>query len=234
MNSILNAAGIGKKYGKKIVLDGIHLSLGTGQIMGLLGPNGSGKTTFLKIAAGLLKSDSGKLTIDGVEPGLETKRLVTFVPDRNTLYNWMTVEDAVAYYKDFHLDFDVERCRQLLQLLSLEASSAIKALSKGMQEKLVLALAFSRKSKLYILDEPFVGIDVVSREQIINLIVSNFREDCSILLTTHLIRDIESLFDRVAFIDNGKIIMEGNSEDIRNERGISIEDLYKEAFGHHA
>lgn len=230
MEAMLEAKGAVKKFGRVAALQGVDLRLDCGKIMGLLGPNGSGKTTFLKAVAGLLKLDSGEIKVCGGEVGIRTKGLVSYLPDRNCLYPWMKVGDAIEYYDDFYEDFENQKAKELIRFMKLEENLKVKTLSKGMQEKLNLSLVFSRKAKLYILDEPLAGTDPVAREKIIDIIISNFREDSSVLLTTHLVGNIERLFDEVAFIDKGRIVVEGNAEEMRSSRGLSVDEIYREVF----
>lgn len=230
MTTILKAADLNKTYYRKKALDGFNLEIPEGRILGLLGPNGSGKTTFIKISAGILRSTSGEITIDGQKPGVYTKSIVSYLPDVNFLYKWMKIKDAVAFYKDMFSDFDEQKCKELLQFMVLNEDDKVTSLSKGMLEKLNLSLTLSRKAKLYILDEPLGGVDPVAREKIIDAILDNYREDSSMIVTTHLVNDIERLFDDVAFISQGKIVLQGNAEELRSEKGKSIDELYREVF----
>lgn len=201
-----------------------------GKIVGLLGPNGSGKTTFLKIAAGLLHQSSGEILIDGQIPGVYTKSIASYLPDNEYLLKWMKVKDAVRYFKDFYSDFDEIKAKELLVFMNIDENSSVKSLSKGMKEKLKLTLVLSRKAKIYILDEPLGGVDPTAREKILNAIVNNFSADSSMLITTHLVNDIERIFDEVAFISDGEIVLEGNAEELRMNRKMSIDELYREVF----
>lgn len=230
MGTILKATNLTKSYYRKKGLDGFNLEIPEGKIIGLLGPNGSGKTTFIKIAAGILKNTAGEITIDGHVPGVYTKSIVAYLPDVNFLYKWMKIKDAIKFYKDMFQDFDEDKCKKLLEFMTLNEDDKVTALSKGMLEKLNLSLTLSRKAKLYILDEPLGGVDPVAREKIINAILDNYREDSSMIVTTHLVNDIERLFDDVAFIKEGKIVLEGNAEELRIEKGMSIDELYREVF----
>lgn len=230
MSIILKAANLNKSYYRKKALEGFNIEISEGKIVGLLGPNGSGKTTFIKISAGILRSTSGEITIDGQKPGVYTKSIVSYLPDVNFLYKWMKIKDSVAFYKDMFSDFDEQKCKELLQFMDLNEEDKVTALSKGMLEKLNLSLTLSRKAKLYILDEPLGGVDPVAREKIIDAILNNYREDSSMIVTTHLVNDIERLFDDVAFISNGKVVLQGNAEELRVERGKSIDELYREVF----
>lgn len=230
METILKATDLKKQYSKNRGLNGLNMEIKTGRIVGLLGPNGSGKTTFLKIAAGILRQASGKIEIDGKEPGIYTKSIVSYLPDTNYLYKWMKIKDAVKFYSDMFNDFDREKCDELLKFMNLNGEDTVTSLSKGMLEKLNLSLTISRKAKLYILDEPLGGVDPTAREKIINVILNNYREDSSMIVTTHLVNDIEKLFDDVLFISEGEIVLEGNAEELRISKGKSIDELYREVF----
>ena len=230
MDNILEAKEIHKSFLNKKALRGVNLNIPLGKIVGLLGPNGSGKTTFLKIAAGILHQSKGEILIDGHVPGVHTKSMVSYLPDNEYLLKWMKVKDAVRYFKDFYSDFDEAKASELLVFMKLDENDAVKSLSKGMKEKLKLTLVLSRKAKLYILDEPLGGVDPTAREKILNAIVSNFSKDSSMIITTHLVNDIERIFDEVAFISEGEIVLEGNAEELRTSRKKSIDELYREVF----
>lgn len=230
MNNILEAKEVCKSYLNKKALRGVNLNIVPGKIVGLLGPNGSGKTTFLKIAAGILHPSKGEILIDGQKPGVYTKSIVSYLPDNEYLLKWMKVKDAVMYFKDFYADFDEIKARELLVFMNLDENDLVKSLSKGMKEKLKLTLVLSRKAKLYILDEPLGGVDPTAREKILNAIVNNFSKDSSMIITTHLVNDIERIFDDVAFILDGEIVLEGNAEELRTSRKKSIDELYREVF----
>ncbi|MPQ32865.1 ABC transporter ATP-binding protein [Clostridium estertheticum] len=230
MDNILEAKEICKSYLNKKALRGVNLNIPLGKIVGLLGPNGSGKTTFLKIAAGILHQSKGEILIDGHKPGVHTKSVVSYLPDNEYLLKWMKVKDAVKYFKDFYSDFDEIKAEELLVFMNLDKNDAVKSLSKGMKEKLKLSLVLSRKAKLYILDEPLGGVDPTAREKILNAIVNNFSKESSMIITTHLVNDIERIFDDVAFISEGEIVLEGNAEELRTSKKKSIDELYREVF----
>ncbi|MGH4117435.1 ABC transporter ATP-binding protein [Clostridium sp.] len=230
MTNILKSEEVCKSYLNKKALQGVNLEIMPGKILGLLGPNGSGKTTFLKIAAGILHASSGEILIDGEKPGVYTKSIVSYLPDNEYLLKWMKVNDAVMYFKDFYSDFDEKKVKELLLFMNLDENVPVKTLSKGMKEKLKLALVLSRKAKLYILDEPLGGVDPTAREQILDAIVNNFTENSSMIITTHLVNDIERIFDDVAFISDGKVVFKGNAEELRMEKKKSIDELYREVF----
>lgn len=230
MDTILRAENLRKSYFNKKALQGVNLTIQQGKIVGLLGPNGSGKTTFLKIAAGILHPSSGTIFIDGQEPGVYTKSIVSYLPDTEYFFKWMKIKDAVEYFKDFYGDFDEQKALELLDFMKLDVNSSIKSLSKGMKEKLKLTLVLARKAKLYILDEPLGGVDPTAREKILDAIINNFSGNSSMIITTHLVNDIERIFDDVAFIDDGAIVLQGNAEELRQSKNKSIDELYREVF----
>ncbi len=231
MSNIVEINNLTKKYANKTALDNISLNIGRGKVVGILGPNGSGKTTLIKILTGLLRQTSGEVLIDGKNVGVKTKSVVSYLPDRNFLYKWMRIEDACHMYKDFYTDFDEVKFNELLAFMNLNRSMKIDSLSKGMHEKLNLALVLSRNAKLYILDEPIAGVDPVARDQILDAIINNYNEDSSMIITTHLVRDMESMFDEVVFLKDGQIVLTGNAEALREEKGKQVEEIYKEIFG---
>ena len=231
MSLILEAENLSKSYLGKTALNKMSLQVETGKIVGILGPNGSGKTTFLKLIAGLLKPSAGSFTVCGKPFGIETKKLVSFLPDKNTLYPWMRASDAVKFCDDFFEDFDAAKAHDMLKFLKVDEGKKVSELSKGMQEKLNLTLCFSRKAKLFILDEPIGGTDPVAREQIIKTIISTWAEDCSLLITTHLVKDVESVFSDVVFLRNGEIALQGEADSLREQKGKSIYEIYLEIFG---
>ena len=231
MSIILQADSVKKSYFPKPVLNGISLAIEEGSILGLLGPNGSGKTTFLKIIAGLLHATSGDIRVCGQPIGLETKRMVSFLPDRNCLYPRMTALDVIQFYQDFFDDFDRNKALELLEFMELEQKQTIKTMSKGMIEKMNLTLTFSRAAKLFVLDEPLGGTDPVARERIIKTIIKTWTENSAIIISTHLVTDVEHVFTDVAFLRNGTIAMLGNAEQLREAHQKSIYQLYLEIFG---
>ncbi|NMB07144.1 MAG: ABC transporter ATP-binding protein [Tissierellia bacterium] len=231
MTNIVEIKNLSKNYFNKKALDNLNLNIESGKVVGILGPNGSGKTTLIKILTGLLRQSKGEVKIDGHNIGVYTKTIVSYLPDRNFLYKWMSVEDACKFYKDFYSDFDEKRFEELLDFMKLEKSMKIDTLSKGMHEKLNLSLVLSRDAKLYVLDEPIAGVDPVARDQILDAIINNYNEKSSMLITTHLVRDMENLFDEVVFLKEGEILLEGNAEILREEKGKQIDDIYKEIFG---
>ncbi|WP_130806374.1 ABC transporter ATP-binding protein [Senegalia massiliensis] len=230
MSNIVEMKNLTKKYMKKTALKDVNLNIEKGKIIGLLGPNGSGKTTMIKILMGILTQSKGEVYIAGKKPGTETKSMVSYLPDRNFLYKWMKIKDAIDLFDDFYNDFDREKAKRLLEFMELEENMKVTKLSKGMQEKLNLTLVLSRNAKLYILDEPIAGVDPVAREKILDAIINNYNEDSSMLITTHLVHDLERVFEEVAFLKNGEIVLNGNVESLRNERNMSVDELYREVF----
>ncbi len=230
MNIVLETNNLSKSYFTKKALKSVNMKLEEGKVLGLLGPNGSGKTTLIKIAAGILTPSSGEILIDGEKPGVYTKSIISYLPDRNYLYRWMKVKDAINFFDDFYDNFNTQKAYELLDFMKLDENLKVTQLSKGMMEKLNLTLVLSRKAKLYILDEPIAGVDPVAREKILDAIINNYNTNSSMLITTHLVKDIERIFDEVAFISDGEIIIDGNAEDMRSEKGKSIDELFREVF----
>lgn len=231
MDHIIEIKGITKSYRNKKAIDNLSLNIKKGGIIGILGPNGSGKTTLIKIMTGLLRANQGEVLIDGKKPGAYTKSIVSYLPDRNFLYEWMSIEEAIGFYKDFYEDFDEKKAIDLIEFMNLKTDMKVKELSKGMHEKLNLSLVLARNAKVYIIDEPIAGVDPVARDQILDAIVKNYNRDSTMIITTHLVRDMENLFDDVAFLRDGKIELIGNAEILREEKKMQIDDLYKEIFG---
>ncbi len=231
VNNIIEIKNLTKNYFNKRALDNLNLDIESGKVVGILGPNGSGKTTLIKILTGLLRQTKGEITVDGHEVGIYTKSIVSYLPDRNFLYNWMKIEDAFQLYKDFYADFDEKKFEALLDFMKLDKSMKIESLSKGMHEKLNLSLVLSRNAKLYVLDEPIAGVDPVARDQILDAIINNYNENSSMIITTHLVRDMENLFDDVIFLKDGEVVLQGSAEALREEKGKQIDDIYKEIFG---
>jgi ABC-2 type transport system ATP-binding protein len=231
MAVILETDNLKKNYLSKQALRGITLKVESGRILGLMGPNGSGKTTFLKIVAGLQKSSGGTFAVSGKPAGYESKKHVSFLPDRNTLYPWMKASDAIDFYADFFEDFDRDKATDMLDFMKLKKDDQVRTMSKGMIEKLNLTLTFSRRAKLFLLDEPLGGVDPVARERIVSTIIKTWTEDSAIIISTHLVNDVEHIFNDVAFIDDGELVLTGDAETLRTERGKSIDQIYLEIFG---
>ena len=221
--SIFECKALTKNYGAKTVLDSIDLTIEPGRIVGLLGPNGSGKTTLIKLANGLLTPTSGEILIAGKAPCRATKAIVSYLPDRNTLPGWMTIAQALDYYGDFYSDFRRGVAEAMLMNLGLDRTQKIKTLSKGMREKTQLILTMSRDAKLYLLDEPIGGVDPATRDYILRTIIGNYSENAAVIISTHLIADIENILDRVLFIQNGELVLNATVDDIRSEQKKSVE-----------
>ncbi len=230
MKNILECKQLSKSYGRTKALDSIDLSLKTGRIIGLLGPNGSGKTTLIKLINGLLTPNEGEILIDGMAPGTGSKAIVSYLPERTYLDESMKIIEAVDLFETFYLDFDRNKAFKMLEKLNLDPTKRIKTLSKGNREKVQLILVMSRRAKLYCLDEPIAGVDPAARDYILSTIINNYEPDATILLSTHLITDVENILDEVVFIQNGHIKMQAEVEDIRCKEGKSVDDLFREVF----
>ena len=230
MTALVQFNHVTKQYGDKKALDDISFTLEPGKIYGLLGPNGSGKSTAIKIINDLLKPTSGMVLINGAKPGVESKKIISYLPDRNYLNDWMKVEDAFKLFEDFYEDFDRTRAEEMLKSLNIASDARLKTLSKGTLEKVQLILIMARRAKLYVLDEPIAGVDPAARDYILQTILSNYGEESSILISTHLITDIEKVLDEVLFLQNGRIVLSGAVDDIRAEHGKSIDGLFREVF----
>lgn len=230
MTALVQFNHVTKQYGDKKALDDISFTLEPGKIYGLLGPNGSGKSTAIKIINDLLKPTAGTVQINGLAPGVESKKIISYLPDRSYLNDWMKVEDAFKLFEDFYEDFDRNRAEEMLKSLNIASDARLKTLSKGTLEKVQLILIMARRAKLYILDEPIAGVDPAAREYILQTILSNYGEESSILISTHLITDIEKVLDEVLFLQNGRIVLSGAVDDIRAEHGKSIDGLFREVF----
>ena len=230
MTELLKIENIWKRYGLKAVIRELNIEITEGKIVGLVGDNGSGKTTLLKMIAGLQHPSEGSITIDGKKVGLKTKEIVSFMSDKSVFDEWMTVKDSLFFYRDFYKDFDIQKAVDTIVEFKIPLEERITALSKGMVEKLQIILTFSRRAKLYVLDEPLGGIDLVSREHVLDLILQFYREDCTMLISTHLINEIENIFDEVIFLKDGEIVLYENVEDLRFQRGKAVHELFKEVF----
>lgn len=230
MDTILECKGLAKTYKGFPALNCINLAVKPGRIVGLLGPNGSGKTTLIKLANGLLTPTVGEILIDGKPIGIETKRIVSYLPDHNFLTPWMSVREMLNYFEDFYPDFRRERALEMLQNLGINSSLKIKTLSKGTQEKVALILVMSRDAKLYLLDEPIAGVDPATRDYILRTILTNYNEDATIIISTHLISDVEQVLSDVIFINQGNIVLEDSVDNIRYREGKSVDALFREVF----
>lgn len=228
--SVLECKGLTKQYGRTLALDDVSFTLEEGRIVGLLGPNGSGKTTFIKLCNGLLTPSSGELRICGYAPGKESKALVSYLPDRPYLPNWMDVTQALDMYEDFYADFDRKRALEMLAHLGIVEKQRIRQMSKGTKEKVQLILVMSRAAKLYLLDEPIGGVDPATRDYILKTIITNYEPQSTVVISTHLIADVEQALDQVIFIDHGRIVLQSDTDSIRAEKGMSVDALFREVF----
>ena len=230
MSELLTCEGLTKHYGAKTALDGVDLHIGFGKIVGLLGPNGSGKTTLIKLANGLLQPDSGSIRIAGMKPGVESKAIVSYLPDADWLPGWMRVEQLVEMFGDFYKDFDPARANEMLANLELSPKDVLKTLSKGNREKVQLILAMSRNARLYLLDEPIGGVDPAARDYILHTILSNYSKDATVLISTHLIEDIEPVLDEAIFLKEGTVFAHRSVDEIRENEGMSVDAYFREVF----
>ena len=230
MSGILECKRLNKTYGGKVALAGVDLTLEPGKIVGLLGPNGSGKTTLIKLACGLLTPSGGQILVGGKEPGRESKKLVSYLPEQTYLNDWMRVRELIAFFGDFYPDFQPQRAYGMLENLGISPNDRLKTMSKGTKEKVQLILVMSRDAQLYFLDEPIAGVDPAARDYILRTIISNYQETATVVISTHLIADIESILDDVVFIQNGMIRLHQSAEDIREKEGKSVDALFREVF----
>lgn len=230
MSAILECRGLVKRYGYRTALNSVNLTVERGRIVGLLGPNGSGKSTLIKLANGLLTPTTGEILIDGKAPGPETRKIVSYLPDKNYLNDWMRVEQLVKFFADFYEDFDTRAAVDMLGRLGINLKDRLKSLSKGTKEKVQLILVMSRKAQLYLLDEPIGGVDPAARDYILHTIISNYNENASVIISTHLISDVESVLDDVIFISQGQIVLTSSVDDIREQRDQSVDGLFREVF----
>ena len=227
---VLSCNDLTKKYGRVLALESVSLSVEPGRIVGLLGPNGSGKTTLIKLANGLLCPSSGTIQVCGMAPGSSTHAVVSYLPERISIPTWMTARQLMDFYQDFYKDFNREAAAQMLSHLNIDLSQKIKSMSKGTREKLQLIMVMSRRAKLYLLDEPIGGVDPATRDYILSTIISNYEPEASVIISTHLISDVEKVLDDVIFIDKGKIVLESSVDAIREEKGMSVDALFREVF----
>lgn len=227
---LVQCQDVWKRYGRKEALCGLNLRLESGKIVGLLGPNGSGKTTLIKVLNGLLQPDSGTVLIEGDAPGVRTKSIVSYLPDKPYFAGWMRVNDLFDLFADFYMDFDRVRAEQMCQALQIDPGLRMKTLSKGTKEKVQLILVMSRRARLYLLDEPIAGVDPAARDFILTTILNNYNPDGTVLISTHLISDVERVLDEVVFIQNGRVIRQELVDDIREKEGKSVDELFREVF----
>ena len=230
MNELVRCTQLSRSFGDVRALDGVDLSLPSGRIVGLLGPNGSGKTTLIKILNGLLQPSSGEARIAGNLPGVETKKIISFLPDRGYFPEWMNVGDMIDMFADFYADFDRAKADEMCRALGLERSMRIKTLSKGTREKMQLMLVMSRKARLYLLDEPIAGVDPAAREFIMRTILTNYSEDGTVLISTHLILDVEQVLDEAVFLRQGSVVLHESVDSIRERTNGSVDQLFREMF----
>jgi ABC-2 type transport system ATP-binding protein len=230
MSALLECKSLTKKFSALTALSNVDLTLERGRIIGLLGPNGSGKTTLIKLINGLLVPTTGSILVDGKMPGTDTKKIVSYLPEKTYLPEWMKVSDAIEFFQDFYPDFDSKRAYEMLDRLHLDSSKRMKTLSKGTKEKVQLILVMSRNADLYCLDEPIGGVDPAARDYILNTIISNYNENATVLISTHLIADIEQVLDEVVFIKDGRVTLHASVDDIRSKEGKSVDSLFREVF----
>lgn len=227
---IFECDNVFKSYGPTLALDSVSFKVKRSGVVGLLGPNASGKSTLIKLAMGMLQPNEGKILIDGKAPGAETKKITSYLPDANYLYSWMTVEQQVRYCADFFKDFNMDKCDALLNRLQIAKKQKIKSLSKGTKEKLGLILTMSRDAQLYILDEPIAGVDPAARDFILDTVMNNRAEGSTIFLCTHLIADIEPILTHAIFLNRGKIVLDAPVQEVKEKEGKSLDEIFREVF----
>ena len=227
---ILECKQLSKSYGKAQALEGVSFAIEPGRIVGLLGPNGSGKTTLIKLANGLLTPNSGEILIDGAAPGRETHAVVSYLPERTAIPIWMSAGQLMDFYQDFYRDFRRQTAEEMLRHLDIRPTQRIRQMSKGTREKVQLIMVMSRSAKLYLLDEPIGGVDPATRDYILTTIISNYNPEASVILSTHLIADVEKVLDEVVFIDKGHLVLQSSVDQIREEKGMSVDALFREVF----
>ena len=228
--SILECSRLCKHYGRVQALDGVDLTLEQGRIMGLLGPNGSGKSTLIKLACGLLTPSQGSVRVCGEKPGAVTNALVSYLPERTAVPEWMSVKELLAFYADFYDDFQLEAARQMLDALGLASAKQIRQMSKGSREKVQLILTMSRQARLYLLDEPIGGVDPATRDYILSTIIAHYNPEASVVISTHLIADVEKILDEVVFLQEGRVLLHDEVDALREEKGKSMDALFREVF----
>ncbi|REK76122.1 ABC transporter ATP-binding protein [Paenibacillus paeoniae] len=230
MDPVLEMQAVGKRYGSKSALENISFKAEAGRIIGLLGSNGSGKTTIMNIASGIVSPNSGQARICGEPVGVQSKAMTSFMPDKPLTESWMRIRDAIAFYHDFYADFDMVKAQDMIAFMGLQGRDKITSLSKGMNERLQLTLALSRNAKLYLLDEPIGGVDPVAREKILDAILQYYNENSCLIISTHLVTDIERIFDEVIFVKNGQLALHEEVDQLRMTHGKSVVDLFKEVY----
>ena len=228
--SVLSCKELTKRYGKVSALENVSFDIGAGRIVGLLGPNGSGKSTLIKLANGLLQPNAGEILVCGRKPGAETKALVSYLPERSALPVWMNTEQLLDFYEDFYSDFRRNAAEEMLEHLGIAKSQRIRQMSKGTREKVQLIMVMSRKAKLYLLDEPIGGVDPATRDYILSTIISNYDPEAAVVISTHLIADVEKVLDEVIFINKGHVVLQSGVDELRSKRGMSVDALFREVF----
>lgn len=230
MTAVLECKGLSKRYGSLQALEDVNLTIEPGRVVGLLGPNGSGKTTLIKLANGLLTPDGGEILVRGKAPCAETKAAVSYLPDKVHLPEWMTVAQLMELYAEFYADFDRERCADMISRLNLPEKQRLSQMSKGTKEKVQLILVMSRRAKLYLLDEPIGGVDPATRDYILDTIIRNYDPEAAVVISTHLISDVENVLDEVIFVNGGKVVLQSGVDEIREKHGKSVDALFREVF----
>lgn len=230
MSDLVKCTNLCKSYGKKQVIKNLNLTIGRGKIIGLLGPNGSGKTTLMKLLNGLLQPTEGEILINGENPGIESKKIISYLPDKMYFADWMNVKDLMDFFDDFYADFQREKAEEMCNRLGISMKDKIKKLSKGNKEKVQLILVMSRKAQLYLLDEPIAGVDPAARDYILDTILTNYNEEGTILISTHLISDIEKILDEVIMIRDGQVYIHQSVDDLREESGMSVDGAFRDLF----
>ena len=228
--AILECRGLSKRFGKIQALDNVSLTVEPGRVVGLLGPNGSGKTTLIKLANGLLTPTEGEILIAGQEPGVETKAVVSYLSDKEYLPDWMSAKQLMDFFQDFYADFDRDRAMEMLLRLGIDPTMRIKAMSKGTREKVQLIMVMSRRALLYLLDEPIGGVDPATRDYILDTIIRNYNPEAAVIISTHLIADVEQVLDEVIFINQGRVTLQSSVDQIREEKGMSVDQYFREVF----
>ena len=230
MSAILECKAVTKAFGIKKALDQVSFSVEPGRIVGLLGPNGSGKSTLIKLCNQLLTPTAGEILIGGHRPGIETKKIVSYLPEKTYLNDWMKVSEIISFFQDFYADFSVDKAYDMLSRLNIDAGDRLKTLSKGTKEKVQLILVMSRDAQVYFLDEPIGGVDPAARDYILDTIIKNYSENAAVILSTHLISDIEKVLDDIIFLKEGQVVLSKSVDDIRDESGKSVDALFREVF----
>ena len=228
---MLDCVNVVKRYGGKFAVNGMSVAIEDAHIYGLLGPIGSGKSTWMKMAAGLIVPDEGEMRLDGVKISAETKKHIAYMPTEGYFYSYMKIKDAGRYYQDFFYDFDAQQFEKLTADMDLEMNMKVRNLSSGMMAKLKIAVTLSRKAELYLLDEPLNGIDLLARDEVVNTILTNMSDNASVVISSHLVEELERIIDKAIFMKDGQIVLMGDVEEIRQERGESVTDLYRQIYG---